>query len=108
MLPSRQLQIRSVRLRWECKYPLIRSSPDEASSLPYDGETWDDVCRILAGLTGLQELSICLRGACTWRLAEMLLPLRQVKGVKSFDVTVPKFDRREHEMAYWPFRLIEK
>jgi hypothetical protein len=90
VLPDRLGQIRTLNLIWDFKWPL------RICSAPYDVATWREACRVLAGCTGLQELSIFLSGGDLMpgldkkeRWQPLLEPLMLIKAARSFFVFLP-------------------
>ncbi|KAF2811781.1 uncharacterized protein BDZ99DRAFT_497429 [Mytilinidion resinicola] len=95
ILPSRFNAIKSLRIEWYLTWPLYdvfaqRMLFNTALYPPHDEATWEDIWRIIAGMTGLQRLRVDLKYFDGFRDNEceqkMLAPLRQVKGLKEFDV----------------------
>lgn len=98
---------------WEFRHPKKYTMP-----APYNPETWEDTCRILAGLVGLEELYLHLGGwikCLGWKpgrgvAGPVLNPLLQVRQTKVFDVCVPwDVDPKIiYEVEDAPFRLITR
>lgn len=88
-LPQRLNMIRKVTLTWDFKYYT------NFTRIPYNTGTWREVCKVLSGFEGLQELTIHLTGVVFnagvyqwgfWRL--VLEALGRIKPGK-FDVVLP-------------------
>jgi len=59
---------------------------------PHDEATWEDMWRIIAGMTGLKNLKIklsCYDVLNSEKEAMMLAPLSKVRGLNKFEVHLP-------------------
>lgn len=103
VLPQRLNQIRVLTFTW-----CFRWDP-ATTPAPWDFATWRETCNILAGFSGLQELTMHLDGS--YLEESELETLRPIKPAKKFDVRLPwsedKCGQAEQEKGY-PFRLISE
>lgn len=87
VLPQRLNQIRRVNLTWEFKYYT------GFGKVPYNLETWREVCEVLAGFGALQEVTVHLSGdvffagRLMWK--PLLDPLERVNAKRRFYVFLP-------------------
>ena len=90
ILPQRLNSIRSLRIEWSFWYPSFMHFSKELCP-PYH-LTWDKTWQIIAGMSSLKDLRVSLIEHWHSRDAEseakLLAPLRQVTGLKRFDVAV--------------------
>lgn len=92
-------------------YPVFNSPDARSPKLPppYDSQTWNEACRILAGFTGLQDLTLYLAGHSTMpRTTKLLLePLYNVRPARRFDVVLLWFSTVDWlELHDCPFRVM--
>lgn len=91
VLPRRMNQIRSLNFVW-----YFRTRPDTAAP-PFDLNTWNEACEVVAGLSGLQDLRVHLDGhggiqaGANWKheWGPVLDPLMRIKPARKFDVFLP-------------------
>jgi len=97
ILPSRFQAIKKLEIEWYLTWPIYDDFAQRmliSTSLypPHDEATWEEIWRIIAGMSGLQKLRVELNYFDGFRDDEcenkMLAPLRQVKGVKDFVVNL--------------------
>lgn len=126
VLKPRLDHIRKVRLQFEFPHYFYNTitPPDGELELshnskhvpPYEAETWEQACRVLASIRGLEELYMQLGGFMLDELVAkrsachmyMLRPLLQIQQARIFELTVPW--RTDPETVYCvpgaPFRII--
>lgn len=88
-LPCRFNNIRSLQIYWYFKRDIYLDS--SFTYPPYDKDTWERACGVLANIEGLRNLTLTL-GARSWhqKSRDMLLQsLMQIQPRKRFEVTVP-------------------
>ena len=88
-LPCRFNNIRSLQIYWYFKRDIYLDS--SFTYPPYDKDTWEKACGILANIESLRYLTLTL-GARSWhqKSRDMLLQgLMQIQPRKRFEVTVP-------------------
>lgn len=77
---------------------------------PYDAKTWEEVCRIIANMTGLRRLYVHLGGNhLKFELYDILRPLHCIRQVDNFDVFVGI--GRDPEIVYTiekPFQFVSQ
>ncbi|KAL1963045.1 hypothetical protein VTN77DRAFT_8793 [Rasamsonia byssochlamydoides] len=116
VLPHRLDQIRVVHLWHYFRWPIYENEGSKADWLPpYDPDTWEECCRALASMTGLEELSLHLCGEAVLPvrdpMEQLLRPLRQVRAPRVFEVSVP-WDEDPAEVVHLdddiPFRIVSR
>lgn len=110
VLPLRPNQIRVLNLTWEFKWPVA------INPTPYNLATWCETCEALAGLAGLQELSVYLKGmdllpgtSRKERRWSLLEALTLIKTARKFCVFLPWSQDECLQTAEedgWPFKLV--
>jgi len=90
VLLQRLNMIRKVTLTWNFKYYT------NFAGAPYNTRTWREVCKVLSGFEGLQEVTMHLTGVVfnagiyQWGLWRPVLDaLKRVRPVRKFDVVLP-------------------
>lgn len=107
VLKPRLDHIRIVRLQFEFPHYFYNTITLQNGELelghnsehvpPYDVETWEQTCRVLASIRGLEELYMQLGGFLLDELVAkrsdchiyMLRPLLQIQQARIFELTVP-------------------
>lgn len=91
VLPSRLNRIRTVELVYNFPPRYYRKRRDHPG---YDVDTWEETCRVLASMTGLEELQMHLDWPRFYfYVPEVILPLfaplHQIRQTRVFKVHVP-------------------
>lgn len=107
VLPRRLNHIRAVNLIWHFKYG------SGCTNAPYDLATWVEICDVLAGFSGLRELTIHLTSVDLFPAAKYYgRPLEALKRIKvsgRFNVYLPWTEQDCAEVTKgekYPFTLL--
>ncbi|PLB50841.1 hypothetical protein P170DRAFT_508945 [Aspergillus steynii IBT 23096] len=86
-LPSRFNLIRVLHLAHSFPFSMYGRKSRKVVA-PYDAKTWEEVCQVLAKMSGLEELYMHLGEFDTTEIHEVLAPLHQIRQTKIFELFI--------------------